>query len=404
MINKELRDLREELENELNENILSWWMLYSPDHELKGFHGHIDHRNQVVEGAGKGAVLNARILWTFSAAYRMYKRPEYLDMARRASDYVIRYFTDKKLGGVYWELAPNGSVRSARKQIYATAFTIYGLAEYYMASGDDLPLKKAKGLFRDLEAHAFDQENNGYVDALTRDWKALEDVRLSHKEQNENKTMNTHLHILEAYGNLYGVWKDPDLKKALENLIRLFLEKFVDRERKQLNLFFDDSWTLKSTLISYGHDIECSWLLHEAAEILGDPELISECAQLAADMAAANEAGLADDGGLHYEYFPESRELDNDKHWWVQAEALVGYFNAYQISGKENFLTRSLESWTFIKEQIIDHKFGEWYWSVNGEGKPQTEKEKAGFWKCPYHNGRACMEIIRRIDQIEIKK
>ena len=404
MINKELRDLREELENELNENILSWWMLYSPDHELKGFHGHIDHRNQVVEGAGKGAVLNARILWTFSAAYRMYKRPEYLDMARRASDYVIRYFTDKKLGGVYWELAPNGSVRSSRKQIYATAFTIYGLAEYHMASGDDLPLKKAKGLFRDLEAHAFDREYNGYTEALSRDWKALEDLRLSEMDPNESLTMNTHLHILEAYGNLYRIWKDPELEKALENLIRLFLEKFVDRERQQLNLFFDDRWTLKSTLISYGHDIECSWLLHEAAEILEDSKLIEETSKLAVEMARANEAGLAVDGGLHYEFCPESNELDSDKHWWVQAEAMVGYFNAFQISGEENFLKRSLGSWTFIKENIIDHKLGEWYWSVDSEGKPQTEKEKAGFWKCPYHNGRACLEIIRRIDQIEKKE
>jgi len=300
--------LKAELENELQENILAWWMKYSPD-PGGGFHGHIDHENKVVERAGKGAVLNARILWTFSAAYRMYKRPEYLNMA----------------------------------------------------SGDDYPLKKAKGLFRDLEAHALDRENKGYTDAFSRDWKALEDLRLSEKDQNESLTMNTHLHILEAYGNLYRIWKDPDLKKALENLIQLFLEKFVDRERKQLNLFFDDHWTLKSTLISYGHNIECSWLLHEAAEILGDPEMISDCTQVAIEMASANETGLAADGGLHYEFFPETGDLDSDKHWWSQAEALVGYFNAYQLSGEENFLKRSLGSWAYIKEQIIDHKLGEWY-------------------------------------------
>ena len=399
MKKENLLRLRAELETELRDNILAWWMKYSPD-PAGGFHGHIDHENKLVEGAGKGAVLNARILWTFSAAYRMYKRPEYLNMARRASDYVIRYFTDKKLGGVYWELAPNGSVRSSRKQIYATAFTIYGLVEYYMASGEDLPLKKAKGLFLDLEAHAFDRENNGYVDALSRDWKALEDMRLSEKDQNESKTMNTHLHILEAYANLYRIWKDPGLEKALENLIRLFLDKFVDQERKQLNLFFDDHWTLKSTLISYGHDIECSWLLHEAAEILGDKELIEKTSELAVGMARASEKGLDKDGGLRYELFPENGEVDSDRHWWPQAEALVGYFNAYQLSDDEHFLERSLESWNFIKEHIIDNELGEWYWSVDSKGKPQTEKEKAGFWKCPYHNGRACLEIIRRIDTI----
>jgi cellobiose epimerase len=396
-----LLHLRAELETELAENILDWWMKYSPDMKLGGFHGHIDHKNQVVEGAGKGAVLNARILWTFSAAYRMFNLPDYLDMARRANDYVIRYFTDKKLGGVYWELAPNGSVRSARKQVYATAFAIYGLAEYYMASGDDYPLKKAKGLFRDLEAYALDREYNGYIDALSRDWKVLEDQRLSEKDQNEKKTMNTHLHILEAYSNLYRIWKDPDLEKALENLIRLFLEKFVDQKRKQLNLFFDERWTLKSTLISYGHDIECSWLLHEAAEILGDKELIEKTSKLAVDMARANEAGLAENGGLHYEYLPDRDDLDSDKHWWPQAEAMVGYFNAYQLSKDSHFLERSLESWDFIKDQIIDHQLGEWYWSVDSKGKPRTDKEKAGFWKCPYHNGRACLEMIRRINHIE---
>ena len=396
-----LSRFREELEKELKDNILSWWLKYSPDNVLGGFHGHIDHLNQVVEGAGKGAVLNARILWTFSAAYRMYKQPEYLETARRAYAYIISYFTDKKYGGVYWELEHDGSVRSSRKQIYATAFTIYGLAEYYMACRDDQALKTARGLFRDLEVHAFDREFNGYTDALSRDWKALEDLRLSEKDQNESKTMNTHLHILEAYGNLYKIWKDTELEKALENLIRLFLEKFVDRERKQLNLFFDDHWNLKSTLISFGHDIECSWLLHEAAEILGDPALIKECTNLAVDMARASVVGLASDGGLHYEFFPEKMELDSDKHWWPQAEAMVGYFNAYELSDNDKFLELALGSWTFIKEQIIDKEKGEWYWSVDNEGKPQTEKEKAGFWKCPYHNGRACMELIRRIDENE---
>ena len=164
------------------------------------------------------------------------------------------------------------------------------------------------------------------------------------------------------------------------------------------NLFFDDNWNLKSTLISFGHDIECSWLLHEAAALLGDPGLIKECAELAVNMAHASEAGQAGDGGLHYEFFPESMELDSDKHWWPQAEAMVGYYNAFQLSGEQKFLERSIGSWEFIKKHLIDHKLGEWFWSVDSQGNPQTEKEKAGFWKCPYHNGRACMELIRRIE------
>ncbi len=392
---------REELEKELKDNILSWWMKYSPDHDKGGFHGHIDHQNQVVSGAGKGAVLNARILWTFSAAYRMYKKPEYLETARRAYAFIISYFTDKKHGGVYWELEPNGQVRSSRKQIYAIAFTMYGLVEYHLASADDQPLKFAKGLFRDIEAHALDRELNGYTEALSREWEALEDLRLSEKDDNECKTMNTHLHILEAYANLYRVWKDPALEKALNNLILLFLERYVDQESMHLNLFFDEGWMLKSKLISYGHDIECSWLLHEAAEILGNEELIQETGQVAVKMARANERGLAEDGGLHYELSPKTMELDADKHWWPQAEALVGYYNAFQLSGEEKFLDRSLGSWEFIKKHLIDHKLGEWYWSVDSLGNPQTDNEKGGFWKCPYHNGRACMELIRRIDDMK---
>lgn len=394
-----LASFREELEKELKDNILLWWMKYAPDEELGGFHGHIDHHNQVVPDKGKGAVLNARILYTFSAAYSMYGQPAYLDIARRAYDYIVAHFTDRKHGGVYWELEPGGRVRSPRKQVYATAFTIYGMVAYHQASGEDRALKLASGLFRDLEAHAFDREYNGYLDAFSRTWEPLEDVRLSEKDQNEIKTMNTHLHILEAYGSLYRVWNDPALARALKNLVNLFLDKFVDPEGMHLKLFFDEQWKLKSSLVSYGHDIECSWLLHEAAEILGNRELKVKTGEIALDMARASEAGLAKDGGLCYEYFPETGRQDCDKHWWPQAEAMVGYYNAFEISGEISFLERCLASWTFIKERLIDHRLGEWFWSVDAEGKPQTEREKAGFWKCPYHNGRACMELIRRIDK-----
>ena len=387
---------REELEKELKENILPWWMKYSPDRELGGFYGHIDHRNRVVHGAGKGAVLNARILWTFSAAYRIYHNPEYLETASRAYHYITTHFTDKEYGGVYWELEPDGSVRSSRKQVYAIAFTIYGLAEYHMACREDESLNIAKGLFTDLESHAFDREHNGYTEALSRRWQPLEDLRLSEKDQNESRTMNTHLHILEAYCNLYRAWKDPALAGALKNLIGLFLEHFVDSERNRLNLFFDERWNLRSTLVSYGHDIECAWLLHEAAIISGDRGLAEKTGELAVRMARANMAGLSENGGLYYEYFPETGKVDSDHHWWPQAEAMVGYFNAFELSGEHQFLERSLGSWEFIKEHLIDRELGEWYWSVDARGNPQTVKEKAGFWKCPYHSGRACMEIISR--------
>ena len=400
MERESLAGFRDELETELKENILSWWMKYSPDLEFGGFHGHINHQNEVVKGAGKGAVLNARILWTFSAVHRAYPDPEYLTTADRAYRYIVDHFLDPEFGGIYWELDEKGNVKSSRKQIYALAFTIYALVEYHMATGNKDALGSAISLFHDIEEHAFDRDQKGYTEALTRQWEPLEDLRLSEKDDNESFTMNTHLHILEAYGNLLRVWKDPDLEAALEHLIHLFLEKFVDKESAHLNLFFDEHWKLKSTLVSYGHDIECSWLLHEAAEILGKEELVKESALLAVKMARKNFEGLDEDGGLFYEYFPETGQVDTDKHWWPQAEAMVGYFNAYMLSGDPEFLLRSKESWTFIHNYICDWIDAEWFWSVDKEGNPQTEKEKAGFWKCPYHNGRACLEMIRRMDVI----
>lgn len=392
------KEFRDELESELTDNILSWWMKYTPDREYGGFYGHITHHNKVVEGAGKGAIMNTRILWTFSAAHRMYGDPAYQDIARRAYAYILNHFLDREYGGVYWELDYRGRVKSSRKQIYAIAFSIYALAEYHLAFDEPEALDLAISLFRDIEEHALDRARNGYVEAFSRTWEPVEDLRLSEKDHNENKTMNTHLHILEAYGQLYRTWKDPALKHALENLIRLFLEKFLDGDSFRLKLFFDDDWKLKSSLVSYGHDIECSWLLHEAAEILGEAELIDQTAEAAIQMARANFSGLDEDGGLFYEFFPEKGELDTDKHWWPQAEAMVGYFNAYQLSGDLEFLDRSLKSWEFIYNYICDWLDEEWYWSVDKAGRPRTEKEKAGFWKCPYHNGRACMEIIRRIE------
>lgn len=395
-----LEELGRALEQELLKNILPYWMKFSPDHEHGGFNGHVTHFNQVVEKANKGAVLNARILWTFSAAYRMFPEKAYLETADRAYRYIQDHFVDRELGGVFWELNYKGEVVSPRKQIYAIAYVIYAMTEYWMATGEQQALETAITLFAAIERYALDRDRNGYTEALARDWTPIDDVRLSDKDDNESKTMNTHLHILEAYANLFRVWKDPRLERALENIIVLFLDKFVDPETHHLNLFFDESWNLKSSLISYGHEIECSWLLHEAAVVLGKPGLTGKTEKVAVNMARKNFTGLDSDHGLFYELFPLENRLDTDKHWWPQAEAMVGYFNAYQLSGDEEFANKALNSWRFISGKIIDRTYGEWYWSVNREGVPMTEKEKAGFWKCPYHNGRACMEIIRRINEI----
>lgn len=398
---KHLENLARELETNLKNNILSWWMEHTPDHKHGGFVGQVNLHNQILKNAPKGSILNARILWTFSAAYDMYRNEKYLEHARRAYDYILEYFIDPVHGGVFWEIDFTGKALNTRNQIYALAFMIYAMAEYYIVTGEEYALDTAIGLFKLIEKHSFDPKRNGYMEAFGRDWKPIDDLRLSEKDLNASKTMNTHLHILEAYTNLYRAWKCDETKKALENIIQLFVDRFIDPQTHHLNLFFDDDWNNKSDLISYGHDIECSWLLYEAAEMLGDEEHTRTVKEISIDIARQNITGLDKDHGLFYEYFPSEERIDTDKHWWPQAEAVVGFLNAYQLSGEDLFARKALNSWGFIKKFMIDHKEGEWFLKVNKEGLPYPTDEKAGFWKCPYHNGRACMEIIKRISMLD---
>lgn len=392
---KEIKKLKEELHAELTKNILPFWLIKAIDTENGGFFGHIQSNGKTDLEAGKGGVLNARILWTFSASYQILENPAYLEAAKWSYHYIVNHFLDKKFGGSYWELDYQGRPINKRKQIYGLAFTLYGLVAYYRITKNTNAIKYAISLFKDIEKHSFDSRRNGYFEAFTREWKPIDDLRLSEKDQNENKTMNTHLHLLEAYTDLYRVWKNDELKKQLKNLVELFLDRFVN-EQGNLNLFFDDDWNLKSDLVSFGHDIESSWLIQEAAEVLEDEVLIKKAREKSLLIVNKNMEGLDSDGGLFYEFYPAKGDWDKEKHWWPQAEAIVGYYNAYQLTGDEIYLKTAVNSWKFIQKFIIDKKNGEWHWSVNEKGVPTKKGEKAGFWKCPYHNSRACLEIITR--------
>ena len=226
--------------------------------------------------AEKGAILNARILWGFAAAYRVLHKPEYLEAATRAKDYFINHFIDMQEGGVFWSLDAEGNVLDAKKQTYAIGFAIYGLSEYARATGNKEALLHAKKLYTDIERHAFDSVNNGYVEALTRDWQPIADMRLSDKDENGSRTMNTHLHILEPYTNLYRVWQTPELAERITNLIDIFLTHLLNSETNHLDLFFNDKWQGRRNIQSFGHDIEAVWLLHEAALELGKPEVLAK--------------------------------------------------------------------------------------------------------------------------------
>lgn len=221
-------------------------------------------------------------------------------------------------------------------------------------------------------------------------------MRLSEKDANECKTMNTHLHILEPYTNLYRVWKNDLLEKQLKNLIHLFINRILNKETFHLQLFFNDDWQSKYSIISYGHDIEASWLLHEAALSIGDPALLAETEPIIYKIAIASAEGLLPHQGMIYEKHLNTGHTDNEFHWWVQAEAVVGYFNIYQYWKDEEALSKALSTWSFIKNHLIDYKQGEWFWSIQADGTINQKDDKAGFWKCPYHNSRMCMEIIER--------
>ena len=381
---------------ELTRNILPFWMEKMEDEVHGGFLGRISGTGTEDGSAAKGAILNARILWTFSAAYRILGKPEYLAAATRAKREIIDKFYDKEYGGVYWSLTPEGLPDDTKKQIYALGFAIYGLSEYSRATGDAEALEYAIRLFHDIERHSFDKGKNGYFEAFGREWGPIEDMRLSDKDINECKTMNTHLHILEPYTNLYRIWKDRELEKQLRNLICLFMEKILDQETGHLRLFFDEDWRSSHDIISYGHDIEASWLLHEAAEVLGDKTLLEKTRLASVSVADAASEGYIPGGGMIYEFHGDTAAVDADRHWWVQAETVVGYYNLWQMTGREDALKKALGCWEFIKEHIVDREGGEWVWSLRADGTANTDDDKAGFWKCPYHNGRMCLEIIER--------
>lgn len=395
-MDKRLTTYREEVTGELY-YILHYWQQKMVDQKQGGFFGALNNNNEVLPDSPKGGVLNSRILWTFAAAYQYDRNPEWLQLADRSYDYLKTYFRDKEHGGIYWSVAADGQPLETRKQVYGQAFGIYALSGYYKCNDRKEVLEWAIALYRLLEEHSYDPQYKGYHDAFSREWGLIADTRLSAKDDNAAKTMNTHLHVLEAYTNLYRVWQDNGLRKQLYYLIKLFIEKIIDKDTHHQILFFNAQWQPQSSVVSYGHDIEAAWLLLEAAEVLQDSELIHQVKEILLLLTEATIPGLEANGGLQYEYEPAKQHLNAEKHWWVQAEAMVGFFNAWEISGKEEYLDYSLHSWEFVKQYILDKERGEWYWGVTDQLQIMPGQDKAGFWKCPYHNSRACLEIIHRI-------
>ena len=397
--------LKREVEEVLQKNILPFW-LKMQDMENGGYYGQMKGDGTIVKDANKGGILNARILWSFSAAYRVLGNPEYLQAATRAKDYFVEHFIDPVYGGTYWELDYKGNPLDTKKQFYAIGFAIYGLSEYTRATGDREALNLALSLFNVIEEHSLDQVYNGYIEACTREWGTLADMRLSELDANYPKSQNNHLHIIEPYTNLYQCMKElpeaPDemrhVECALRNLIDIFCDHILNPQTSHLDLFFENDWTRGAGhLESYGHDIECSWLMHEAALVLADEEVLRKVEPIVRRVAKASEKGLNADGSMTHEANLDTGYVDADRHWWVQAEAVVGFYNIYQYLHDEDAMEKTLACWQYIKENLIDEELGEWFWSCDPEGNINRHDDHAGFWKCPYHNSRMCLELLQRI-------
>ena len=452
-MNPAICQLRAEALECLAQNILPFWLDNMQDSEHGGWYGRMDGHGSLHPHAEKGAVLNARILWSLSAASRVLAkeggryqdlRERCLQAAARTKDYFLRHFLDREQGGVYWSVDYLGRPLDTKKQFYAIGFAIYGLSEYARATGDDEALQVALNLFGDVQRHAWDSVHGGYIEASTRIWQPIGDMRLSDKDENYPKSQNTHLHIIEPYTNLLHALKERStaaaavpaacidaapavpaaasmdtaavavVASAVRRLLSLFAERILNPATHHLDLFFQMDWSRMSTTESYGHDIECSWLLHEAALVLGDVDVLHQLEPVVQQVAVASERGLLPNGAMIHE------SGDPDLHWWVQAEAVVGFLNIYQHFGDEAALARALATWQFIKDHLIDRERGEWYWSLRADGcvRPvqgdasclksvgdasretsysvNLDEDHAGFWKCPYHNSRMCLEILER--------
>jgi len=390
-----IRQLRREVKAEAG-HILDWWRTHMPD-TTDGFYGEIDALGRPVPDAPRSVILYTRMLWFFSAVAAYLKSDEALALAHRAAAYIRTHFVDRDHGGLYWQVNARGQVIDARKQGYAQAFGIYAFTEFVRVTGDTDALRVARQLQCCIEERFWDNRHGGYIEALSADWRVTSDQRLSDKDADSPKTMNTHLHVLEAYTLLHRVAPDAVSRAALRRVLDVFIERFAGQGR-HLRLFFDMDWTDRTAAVSFGHDIEASWLIWEAAEALGDSDM-ARVRPLVLNLAAATlKHGFNGRGGLSYERTFDGH-VDRDGEWWGQAEGMIGFVNAWQMTGESGYLDAATGLWEYLKGQYRACSGGEWTWYGADAGRPPVGL--AGQWKCPYHNGRAMIELDHRLKTAE---
>lgn len=394
MRGSELVDWKEAIGEELKNNVLPYWERLRI---RNGFYGSLDNSNEPIVGSPVGLIMVARLLWTFSRAYRFNGDESSLKSAEFARSYLLKVFRDAESGGYSWEANEGGYVTNHLKLCYGQAFVVYALSEHARATGQNESKLLALELFELLEEHCWDSELGGYIECFDGDWSPSNQMKLGADDLDAPKTMNNHLHMIEAYSDLYALTGNDRVRAACIRLMRTLLDRIIDPSEKRFALFFNMKWQRMDDIVSPGHDIEGSWLLWEAAEIIGDVSLIEETKQVSLAMAERVLLDGFDDSGAIVDEYHLGKEIPTVRTWWPQAEGMVGFYNAYQISKDERFLQASKRIWEFIEKYIVDKENGEWYWGLDVKRQPLA-LSKAGPWKAPYHNGRACIEMLERID------
>lgn len=390
-----MNEFRIEVEKELTEHILPFWMKLK-DEQNGGFYGKVDFDLNTHKQADKGGIVTARFLWTFSAAYRVTKDNTYLEYADHLYDFLVNKLYDNEHSGLYWLVDDQGNPKDMRKHVYTQSFGIYALSEYYRATKNEKALKLAISLFELIEDKGFSKDSNAYMEEFDREWNPTPNEMLSENGVIAEITMNTHIHVLEAYTNLYKAWPNEKLKARLNDLLKVHYEKIYNPETKFLHVFFDKEWNNLLDIKSFGHDIEASWLMDETIKALdlNDEDYINMVVDIAYNIA---DYAMQDDGSLVNEEL--NGVVDPTRIWWVQAEAIVGFYNAFERTGDQRFLDLVHGLWEYTKQYIIDGRAqGEWYWSVDEKGNP-TKENICDPWKASYHNGRFCLEMMERMSK-----
>lgn len=384
----------EEIRNHLTDCIIPFWKKLRDD-ENGGYYGWVGYDLKVDKKAVKGCILNSRILWFFSNAYTMLKDPSLLKEADHGFAFMKQYCMDRENGGIFWSIQYDGKPEDTTKHTYNQAFAIYALSSYYEASGKEEALDMAKELFHIIEGKCTDEI--GYKEAFDKEFHEIENDKLSENGVIAEKTMNTLLHVFEAYTELYRVAKLPEVGERLHWIMETFAHKVYNPELHRQEVFFDKNMKSILDLHSYGHDIETAWLIDRGVEVLGDPKMEELLSPITRDLTAQIYKVAFNGHSLANEC--EKGVVNTHRIWWVQAETVIGFLNGYQKDpSKKEYLEAAEAEWQFIKDYVIDKRSGsEWYWEVDENGKPYPDRPIVEPWKCPYHNGRMCMEVMKRL-------